>query len=39
MDTAREMADDAIAELSAAPDDLVREGLIRFAHTVVDRTN
>ncbi len=39
MDTAREMADDAIAELSVAPDDLVREGLIRFAHTVVDRTN
>jgi heptaprenyl diphosphate synthase len=39
MDTAREMADDAIAELAVAPDDLVREGLIRFAHTVVDRTN
>ena len=39
MDTARAMADDAIAELSVAPDDLVRQGLIRFAHTVVDRTN
>jgi heptaprenyl diphosphate synthase len=39
MDTARAMADDAIAELSVAPDDLVRQSLIRFAHTVVDRTN
>jgi heptaprenyl diphosphate synthase len=39
MDTARAMADEAIAELSVAPDDLVRQGLIRFAHTVVDRTN
>lgn len=39
MAKARAMADDAIAELSAAPDDLVRQGLIRFAHTVVDRTN
>ena len=38
MQTARSMADDAIAELSIAPDDLVKEGLIRFAHQIVDRT-
>lgn len=38
MQTARTMADDAIAELSMAPDDLVKEGLVRFAHQIVDRT-
>lgn len=38
METARAMADDAIAELAAAPDDLVRKGLIHFAHKIVDRS-
>jgi heptaprenyl diphosphate synthase len=38
METARAMADEAIAELSGAPDDLVRQGLVRFAHSIVDRS-
>lgn len=38
MDTARTMADEAIAELASAPDDLVKEGLIRFTNQIVERT-
>lgn len=38
MAKAREMADAAIAELDAAPDDLVKKGLVRFAHQIVDRS-
>ncbi len=32
MDTARQMADEAIAELDAVPEGIVKEALIRFAH-------
>jgi len=38
MDTARAMADDAIAELSVVPEGIVKEALIRFAHQVVKRS-
>jgi heptaprenyl diphosphate synthase len=38
MDTARKMADDAIAELATAPDDLVRKGLVHFADQIVQRS-
>jgi heptaprenyl diphosphate synthase len=38
MATARAMADEAIAELAAAPDDLVRKGLVHFADKIVDRS-
>jgi heptaprenyl diphosphate synthase len=38
MDKARVMADEAIAELASAPDDLVRKGLTHFAHKIVDRS-
>jgi heptaprenyl diphosphate synthase len=39
MDTARTMADDAIAELSVVPEGIVKEALIRFAHQVVKRSH
>ena len=39
MATAREMADSAIAELASAPDDAVKQGLVRFAHQIVERTH
>lgn len=39
MDTARAMADDAIAELSVVPEGIVKEALIRFAHQVVKRSH
>lgn len=35
---AREIADEAIAELEAAPDDVVKRGLVRFADQIVDRS-
>jgi heptaprenyl diphosphate synthase len=38
MAKAREMADEAIRELDSAPNDLVKKGLIRFAHQIVDRS-
>ena len=38
MDTARQMADEAIAELGGVPDGMVKDGLIRFAHQVVKRS-
>lgn len=38
MEKARMMADDAIAELASAPDDLVRKGLTHFADKIVDRS-
>jgi heptaprenyl diphosphate synthase len=38
MDKARAMAQEAIAELSHAPDDVVRSGLVRFAEKIVDRS-
>lgn len=38
MDKARAMAQDAIAELHHAPDDVVRTGLVRFAEKIVDRS-
>jgi len=38
MDTARAMADDAIAELDGVPEGIVKEALIRFAHQVVKRS-
>jgi heptaprenyl diphosphate synthase len=38
MAKAREMADEAIAELDIAPDDVVKRGLVRFAHQIVDRS-
>ena len=38
MDTARQMAQDAIAELNQTPDDVVRRGLVRFAEQIVDRS-
>ena len=38
MAKAREMADEAIAELDIAPDDVVKRGLVRFAHQSVDRS-
>ena len=38
METARTMADDAIAELASAPDDLVRKGLTHFADKIVERS-
>ncbi|MEL0149683.1 MAG: polyprenyl synthetase family protein, partial [Pontimonas sp.] len=39
MDTARQMADEAIAELDAVPEGIVKEALIRFAHQVVKRSH
>ena len=38
MQTARDMADQAIAYLDDAPSGIVKEGLVRFAHHVVDRS-
>ena len=38
MDTARAMADEAIAELDGVPEGIVKEALIRFAHQVVKRS-
>ena len=38
MATARQMADEAIAELAPTPDDVVRKALTRFAHQIVDRS-
>jgi heptaprenyl diphosphate synthase len=38
MDKAREMAAEAIRELSGAPDDVVKTGLVRFANQIVDRS-
>lgn len=38
MEKARMMANDAIAELASAPDDLVRKGLTHFADKIVDRS-
>lgn len=38
METARAMADEAIAELSKAPEGIVKEALIRFANQVVQRS-
>ena len=38
MATARDMADDAIAELSTVPADIVRDALTRFAHQIVERS-
>jgi heptaprenyl diphosphate synthase len=38
MDKAREMADEAIAHLDVAPEGIVRDALVRFAHQVVDRS-
>jgi heptaprenyl diphosphate synthase len=38
MDTARSMADDAIAELDSVSDGVVKDALIRFAHQVVKRS-
>jgi len=38
MAKAREMADEAIRELDTAPDDVVKKGLVRFAHQIVDRS-
>ena len=38
MDTARAMADEAIAELNGVPDGIVKDALIRFAHQVVKRS-
>ncbi|MFM1953772.1 MAG: hypothetical protein RL187_981, partial [Actinomycetota bacterium] len=38
METARAMADEAIAELSKVPEGIVKEALIRFAHQVVQRS-
>lgn len=39
MDTARQMADEAIAELDAVPEGIVKEALIRFANQVVKRSH
>lgn len=39
MDTARAMADEAIAELDGVPDGIVKDALIRFAHQVVKRSH
>jgi len=39
MDTARQKADEAIAELDAVPEGIVKEALIRFAHQVVKRSH
>jgi geranylgeranyl pyrophosphate synthase len=38
MQTARDMADHAIAYLDDAPSGIVKDGLVRFAHQVVDRS-
>ena len=38
MDTARAMADEAIAELDGVPEGIVKDALIRFAHQVVKRS-
>jgi len=38
MATARDMADDAIAELSTVPAGIVRDALTRFAHQIVERS-
>jgi heptaprenyl diphosphate synthase len=38
MAKARDMADDAIAELSAVPAGIVRDALTRFAHQIVERS-
>jgi heptaprenyl diphosphate synthase len=38
MDKAREMADEAIAHLDVAPEGIVKDALVRFAHQVVDRS-
>ena len=38
MATARDMADDAIAELSTLPAGIVRDALTRFAHQIVERS-
>ena len=38
MAKARDMADDAIAELSTAPAGIVRDALTRFAHQIVERS-
>jgi len=38
MAKAREMADDAIAELSPVPAGIVRDALTRFAHQIVERS-
>lgn len=38
MTTARELADEAIKELDSAPDDVIKRGLVRFAHQIVDRS-
>ncbi len=38
MDTAKRIADEAIAELHQVPEGVVKEALIRFAHQVVERS-
>ena len=38
LQTAREMADEAISHLDPAPPGIVKDALVRFAHQVVDRS-
>lgn len=38
VETARSLAEAAVRELDPIPDDIVKEGMIQFAHQVVERT-